>query len=162
MQLLVSLVALGAVLLGPPANPNSPHRADVSAVTPDPRPRQFVPPGSIGQPLTAPSVLVNESSAPHTVEVTITAAVTHLELTPGVETKVFAYNGQVPGPTLEVWEGDSVIVHFRNELPEPTTIHWHGIHLPFHSDGSPFDPVKPGEQYDYVFTVERGTAGTYW
>ena len=113
-------------------------------------------------PLTAPPILQNESKAPHTVEVTITATVTHLELEPGVRTKVFAYNGQVPGPTLEVWEGDSVIVHFKNDLPEPTTIHWHGIHLPFHADGSPFDPVKPGEQYDYVFTVKRGTAGTYW
>jgi FtsP/CotA-like multicopper oxidase with cupredoxin domain len=116
----------------------------------------------VSNPLTAPPILQNESSAPHTVEVTITAAVTHFELEPGVETKVFAYNGQVPGPTLEVWEGDSVIVHFKNDLPEPTTIHWHGIHLPFHADGSPFDPVKPGEQYDYVFSVKRGTAGTYW
>jgi FtsP/CotA-like multicopper oxidase with cupredoxin domain len=121
-----------------------------------------VTPARTRDTLTAPSVLVNESREPHTVEVTLTAAVTHLELVPGVETEVFAYNGQVPGPTLEVWEGDSVIVHFRNELPEPTTIHWHGIHLPFHADGSPFDPVKPGEQYDYVFTVKRGTAGTYW
>jgi len=94
--------------------------------------------------------------------VTITAAVTRLELIPRGETEVFAYNGTVPGPTLEVWEGDSVIVHFHNDLPESTTIHWHGIHLPFQSDGSPFDPVEPGDQTDYVFRVQRGTAGTYW
>jgi len=112
--------------------------------------------------LTPPAVLANESGEPHTVEVTITAAVTRLELRPGVVTEVWAYNGQVPGPTLEVSEGDRVVVHFRNELPEPTTIHWHGIHLPFHADGSPFDPVKPGGQLDYVFTVQPGTAGTYW
>jgi suppressor of ftsI len=126
------------------------------------QPQPTIRPAVVGDTLTSPSVLANESREPHTVEVTLTAAVTRLELRPGVETKVFAYNGQVPGPTLEVWEGDSVIVHFKNELPEPTTIHWHGIHLPFHADGSPFDPVKPGERYDYVFTVKRGTAGTYW
>ena len=59
-------------------------------------------------------------------------------------------------------EGDHVIIHFRNELPEATTVHWHGIHLPFESDGSPFDPIQPGESHDYMFTVQRGTAGTYW
>ena len=112
--------------------------------------------------LTVPSVAENESREPRIVEVTLTATESRLELVPGVETDVFAFNGQVPGPTIEAWEGDSVIVHFRNELPEPTTIHWHGIHLPFRADGSPFHPVVPGEQVDYVFRVQQGTAGTYW
>ncbi len=112
--------------------------------------------------LAAPPVLANLSSAPRTVEVTLTAALARLELRPGETTTVFAYNGSVPGPTLEVREGDRVIIRFRNELPEPTTVHWHGILLPFVSDGSPFHPVAPGEQRDYVFTVQPGTAGTYW
>jgi bilirubin oxidase len=76
--------------------------------------------------------------------------------------EAFAYNGQVPGPTLDVREGDHVIVHFRNNLPEPTTIHWHGIHLPFDSDGSPYHPIAPGAKHDYEFTVHAGAAGTYW
>jgi len=109
-----------------------------------------------------PSVLVNISKLPKTVEVNITAAITSLSMQPGVTTEAFAYNGQVPGPTLDVREGDHVIVHFRNDLPEPTTVHWHGIHLPFESDGSPFHPIKPGETHDYAFTVRPGTAGTYW
>ena len=96
------------------------------------------------------------------MEVNITAAVTTLSLLPGVTTEVFAYNGHVPGPTLDVREGDHVIVHFKNDLPEPTTVHWHGIHLPVESDGSPFDPIKPGETHVYEFTVRPGTAGTYW
>ncbi len=96
------------------------------------------------------------------VEVTLTAAPTRLSLVPGAPTEIFAYNGQFPGPTLEFREGDRVTVHFRNALPEPTTIHWHGLHLPFTSDGSPFHPVAPGETYDYVFTIRPGTAGTYW
>jgi bilirubin oxidase len=96
------------------------------------------------------------------VEVNLTAAPATLSLRPGTTTAVYAYNGQVPGPTLEVREGDRVIVHFRNNLPEPTTIHWHGIHLPVEADGNPMDPVPPGGSYDYVFIVHPGTAGTYW
>jgi FtsP/CotA-like multicopper oxidase with cupredoxin domain len=113
-------------------------------------------------PLADPPVLENLSSAPHTVEVRLTAAPARVSLLPGVRTSVYAYNGHVPGPTLEAHEGDRVIVHFQNHLPEPTTIHWHGIHLPADMDGSPLDPVLPGGTYDYVFTLPPGTAGTYW
>lgn len=109
-----------------------------------------------------PPLLTNISKRKHTVEVNLTAAVTKLSLQPGIISEVFAYNGHVPGPTLDVREGDNVIVHFRNDLPEPTTVHWHGIHLPFESDGSPFQPIRPGESHDYSFTVRPGTAGTYW
>lgn len=104
----------------------------------------------------------NTSAQPGTVEVTLTAAATRLTLKPGVTTEVFAYNGSSPGPTLELTEGDRVIVHFRNDLAEPTTVHWHGIHLPASQDGSPFDPVPAGGRRDYVFTIPRGSAGTYW
>jgi FtsP/CotA-like multicopper oxidase with cupredoxin domain len=109
-----------------------------------------------------PAVLRNESRAPKTVEVTITAEPTLLTLVPGKETAGYTYNGRVPGPTLEFYEGDKVIVHFRNRLSEATTIHWHGLHVPNASDGSPYYLVAPGKDYDYVFTLERGTAGTYW
>lgn len=107
-------------------------------------------------------VLRDLSPAPNTVEVELTAAPARLPLRPGAETDVYAYNGRVPGPTLEVREGDRVVVHFRNDLAEPTTVHWHGLHIPFASDGSPFHPVAPGERRDYVFTVRPGSAGTYW
>jgi len=109
-----------------------------------------------------PPLLKNTSTQPGTVEVTLTAAPARLTLKPGVTTEVFAYNGSSPGPTLELTEGDRVIVHFRNGLAEPTTVHWHGIHLPANQDGSPFDPVPAGGQRDYVFTIPRGSAGTYW
>jgi FtsP/CotA-like multicopper oxidase with cupredoxin domain len=109
-----------------------------------------------------PPVLANMSTSPHTVEVTITAAPTRVSLVPDTTTAVYAYNGRIPGPLLEVREGDKVIVHFRNNLPEPTTIHWHGLHIPAISDGSPYYPVAPGRQYDYVFTMQPGSAGTYW
>jgi FtsP/CotA-like multicopper oxidase with cupredoxin domain len=112
--------------------------------------------------LVTPPVFTNVAQRPGTVEVRLVAAPARLSLVPGTTSDVYAYNGHVPGPTLEVREGDRVIVHFRNELPESTTVHWHGLHIPFAADGSPFHPVPPGGQQDYVFTIQRGTAGTYW
>jgi len=110
----------------------------------------------------APTVLQNISNLPRTVEVNLTAAPAKISLRPGVTTDVFAYNGQIPGPTLDVREGDHVIIHFQNKLNEPTTVHWHGLHIPAHQDGSPFVPIAPGEKHDYEFTITKGTAGTYW
>ncbi|HEX3159831.1 MAG TPA: multicopper oxidase family protein, partial [Gemmatimonadaceae bacterium] len=116
------------------------------------------PPASVR----APPIAANVAATHRTVELTLTAAPTRLSLRPGGVTDVYAYDGKVPGPTIELREGDRVVVHFRNRLPEPSSIHWHGLHLPFTSDGSPFHPVAPGGQHDYVFTVPPGTAGTYW
>jgi bilirubin oxidase len=118
--------------------------------------------GTASDTLKNPPVLRNVSTQPHTVEVNITAAPARLSVLPGRLTDVYAYNGSVPGPTLEAGEGDRVIIHFRNDLPEATTVHWHGVHLPAAMDGSPFDPVPPGGRFDYIFTIPRGTAGTYW
>jgi bilirubin oxidase len=115
-----------------------------------------------GVSLTDPPVLRNRSRLPHTVEVELRASVVRLPLLPGTVTDAYAYNGSVPGPTLEAYEGDRVIVHFRNDLPEATTIHWHGLHVPAEMDGSPLHPVPPGGRFDYVFTIKLGTAGTYW
>ncbi|HUQ47147.1 MAG TPA: multicopper oxidase family protein [Gemmatimonadaceae bacterium] len=109
-----------------------------------------------------PAVLSNSSRAPHTVEVTLTAAKSRVSLTPGKTSDVYTYNGMSPGPTIELREGDRVIIHFKNELSEETTIHWHGLHIPADQDGSPIYPIQPGKSHDYVFTVEHGTAGTYW
>jgi bilirubin oxidase len=113
-------------------------------------------------PFSEPPKLQNISKLPHTVEVNLTAAPTRLVLHGGKMSDVFAFNGMVPGPTLEIHEGDRVIVHFKNDLPQPTTIHWHGLHIPVTSDGSPLYLIQPGKSYDYVFTVPAGSAGTYW
>jgi FtsP/CotA-like multicopper oxidase with cupredoxin domain len=109
-----------------------------------------------------PAVLVNESARPGVVEVRLTAAPARLSLIEGVETNVFAFNGRIPGPMLDVREGDSVIVHFRNDLPEESTVHWHGLHLPVDSDGSPLNPVPPGGERIYAFRLLPGSAGSYW
>jgi FtsP/CotA-like multicopper oxidase with cupredoxin domain len=111
---------------------------------------------------TSPPVLQNISKNPGVVELNLTASPTRLEFVPGKPTEAWAYNGTVPGPTLELREGDLVTVHFTNKLAQPTTVHWHGLHLPAGSDGSPLDPVLPGKSRDYVFRVRPGSAGTYW
>ena len=119
-------------------------------------------PDTAAETLHTPATLRNLSGEPGTVEVELTAAPARLSLVPGPETDVFAYNGTIPGPTLEVREGDRVIIRFRNDLPEETTVHWHGLHVPWQADGSPFHPVGAGEEFTFEFTVPHGTAGTYW
>jgi FtsP/CotA-like multicopper oxidase with cupredoxin domain len=158
----IKLLALFTCLASPGASaaPDHPDHG-TPAAAPGPSALPAPSPG-VGAPLAFPLVLPNVSSLPNTVEVSLTAAPVRLNLLPGVATEVWAYNGQMPGPTLEAREGDRVVVHFRNALPEPTTVHWHGLHLPVEMDGSPLYPIPPGGSYDYVFTIPRGTAGTYW
>ncbi|MBI3963023.1 MAG: multicopper oxidase domain-containing protein, partial [Deinococcus sp.] len=60
-------------------------------------------------------------------EFSLTAGETQWQIAPGVVTTAWAYNGTVPGPELRVQEGDTVRVTFTNNLPAPTTIHWHGV-----------------------------------
>ena len=121
-----------------------------------------VRPVTVTDTLVSPPVLKNISKVPHTVEVNLVAGPARIALLPGHVTDALTYNGTSPGPTLEVNEGDRVLIHFKNNLPEKTTIHWHGLHIPADMDGSPLHPVGAGKQYDYVFTIPRGTAGTYW
>jgi FtsP/CotA-like multicopper oxidase with cupredoxin domain len=109
-----------------------------------------------------PAPRSSTTAATRTVEIELTASVARLPLLPGTTTEVYAYNGHVPGPTLEAREGDRVVVRFRNDLPEETTVHWHGLHLPFLADGGPLHPVPPGGTRVYEFTLRRGSAGTYW
>jgi bilirubin oxidase len=104
----------------------------------------------------------NLSTESGTVLVPLVAAAGRRQLVEGRLTDVYMYNGRLPGPTLELREGDRVTIRFRNDLPEPTTVHWHGLHLPVDADGSPLDPVAPGEERAYAFTVPMGSAGTYW
>lgn len=73
------------------------------------------------------------------------------------------FNGSSPGPVLRFTEGESVTIAVTNTLSEPTSVHWHGIILPFRQDGVPgisFDGIAPGETFTYRFTVNQ--AGTYW
>ena len=72
-------------------------------------------------------------------------------------------NGGVPGPLLRMREGTTVNLRVSNRLRVPTSIHWHGIVLPFRMDGVPglsFDGIAPGESFLYRFQLRQ--SGTYW
>lgn len=71
---------------------------------------------------------------------------------------LWGFNGTVPGPTIEVTEGDRVRFVVTNRLPEATAIHWHGLEVPLEMDGVPGigqDPIRPGETYVYEFTLHQ-------
>ena len=70
----------------------------------------------------------------------------------------WGYNGQTPGPTIEAVEGDRVRIYVENRLPEPTSVHWHGVLLPNGMDGVVGlnqRPIEPGETFKYEFTVRQ-------
>src|SRR5271157_1272037 len=84
------------------------------------------------------------------------------EIAPGMKANLWGYNGQSPGPTIEVVEGDRVRMFVTNRLRESTSIHWHGQRLPNGMDGVSGltqPSIKPGQTYVYEFTAQR--AGTF-
>jgi len=94
----------------------------------------------------------------------LTARAIRWETSPGTMVDAWAYNDQLPGPQLRVREGDRVRVILKNELPESTAIHFHGLELPNELDGVPFitqPPVKPGQSYTYEFTVPNAGSHMY-
>jgi manganese oxidase len=77
---------------------------------------------------------------------------------PGLEGECWGYNGRTPGPTIEVVEGDQVRLYVTNRLPEPTTVHWHGVILPNGMDGVAGlnqRAIPPGETFLYEFTFRQ-------
>ena len=91
------------------------------------------------------------------------AAPTRVQQFNGRMLSVWAYNGQVPGPVLRVRLGEEVEVRFTNDLPQPTTIHWHGVRVPNAMDGVPGvtqEPIPPGGTFVYRFVPKD--AGTFW
>ena len=94
----------------------------------------------------------------------MTARVMQWETEPGRMVEAWAYNGQVPGPQIRVREGDRVRLVLRNELPESTVVHFHGVEVPNDQDGVPFitqPPIKPGETYTYEFTAPNPGSHMY-
>jgi FtsP/CotA-like multicopper oxidase with cupredoxin domain len=80
------------------------------------------------------------------------------EFAPGLVVDCWGYNGQTPGPTIEAVEGDRVRIFVTNHLPEPTTIHWHGMLLPNGMDGVAGltqKPIPPGETWKYEFELRQ-------
>jgi bilirubin oxidase len=119
-------------------------------------------PLTTGQPLAALASLANASGTPGTFEATLVAGGTNVTLLPGTSTECWTYNSRVPGPLIDVFEGDTVRIRLENRLSQQTTVHWHGLPVPPDQDGNPMDPVAPGASRLYEFTLPAGSAGTYW
>jgi FtsP/CotA-like multicopper oxidase with cupredoxin domain len=81
----------------------------------------------------------------------------------GKSMQAIAVNNQIPGPTLHFKQGDRVTINVHNHLKEPTSIHWHGILVPWEMDGVSSisqTPIKPNHTFQYRFTLKQ--SGTYW
>lgn len=107
---------------------------------------------------TALTVLIGTTSV-QAADVRLDIKEVDWELKPGLSTRVWSYNGSVPGTTIVVQEGERVVVEGINHLPVTTNIHWHGLLVPNDQDG-PSRIIKPGESFRYEFTVNE--SGTYW
>jgi manganese oxidase len=88
----------------------------------------------------------------------ITAEVVKREFLPGKVVDVWGFNGSMPGPLIEVNQGDRLRFIVENHLPEEFTMHWHGLEVPIEMDGVPGltqDLIKPGDKFAYEFTVHQ-------
>lgn len=136
----LAALAVAGACRGRPASPEAPLLAEFAGAYP----REARPNGRVH-------------------EVALTAAEAELPLLDGGKLRVWAYEGQVPGPTIRVRLGDRLRVRFTNHLPQPTTIHWHGVRVPNAMDGVPHltqPPVAPGGTFVYDFVPKD--AGTFW
>src|SRR5262245_35195526 len=121
---------------------------------------------SFAPPAWADGVKLNEladrNPDPKVVEIDLTARLADVQID-GKTVHAWTYDGSIPGPLIKTRVGDRLIVHFKNELDEPTTVHWHGVRVPIEMDGVPEisqPDVKKGESFTYDFVVRD--AGLYW
>jgi FtsP/CotA-like multicopper oxidase with cupredoxin domain len=130
-----------------------------AATVPPPRP-------STGRPFN-PVVTLNGWSLPWRTkdkvkEFHLVAEPVVREIAPGMKAKLWGYNGASPGPTIEAVEGDRVRIFVTNKLPEPTSVHWHGILLPSGMDGVTGltqPAIGVGKTFVYEFVLQR--SGTF-
>ena len=108
------------------------------------------------------SLLATSFLTAKTVEYELTIA--SAELSPAGRLRpAMTINGGIPGPVLRFTEGDMAVMHVRNDMDVPTSIHWHGLLVPPNMDGVPFvsyPPIQPGTTFTYRFPIRQ--AGTYW
>ncbi len=99
---------------------------------------------------------------PNVVAYQLEAGTFSWDIAPGKTVDAWGFNRQLPGPVLKAKKGDTLVVRVKNNLPEPTIIHWHGIRLPAAMDGTGEvqKPIAPGEEFEYRFVVPD--AGTFW
>lgn len=99
---------------------------------------------------------------PTTRNYELTASAFEWQLSKEKTVKAWGLNNTLPGPVIKAKKGDELRIKLKNNLPEPTLLHWHGIRLSSPMDGTTDvqRPIQPGEEFEYIFTVPD--AGTYW
>jgi FtsP/CotA-like multicopper oxidase with cupredoxin domain len=110
----------------------------------------------LGGQVLAPTVLPDG-----TKQFELTTALTKWEVSPGKTVDAMTYNGTVPGPTIKVNPNDHVRIVLHNQLPESTSIHFHGLITPNAMDGTTYvtqEPVTPGSDFVYEWTVQSTPA----
>lgn len=113
------------------------------------------------RPLIAPTALVTRGT-PGPVEMDIAIRRQLLRIAGGVGSGI-TLNDTIPGPLVELYEGHDAVLRVSNQLDTDSSIHWHGILLPFEMDGVPgvvFPGIKPGDTFEARFPVRQ--SGTYW
>lgn len=168
-----SLLAGAGLVAGAQQSARAQHEGHTMPPTPKPEGRapatrqQAAPQVALGGgvvPVQTPDVRKLEWTLEGGVKVFhLTAEVVETELIPGKKMYGWGYNGSVPGPTVEVNEGDRVRFVFHNKLPEATSMHWHGLEVPMEMDGVPYmphPPVEPGGTFTYEFTLRQN--GTFF
>jgi FtsP/CotA-like multicopper oxidase with cupredoxin domain len=151
--------ALGAVGVTRTAAAQTPTSgSSAGTTTSGPRPVAGAP-GAPFVPVVAPDLPKLSYERDGGVKVfKLAAEVVKQEVLPGKVFNLWGYNGPAPGPVIEVTEGDRVRIVFENRLPEPTTVHWHGLEVPIAMDGVPniSQPnVEPGGRFTYEFTLHQ-------
>jgi FtsP/CotA-like multicopper oxidase with cupredoxin domain len=96
------------------------------------------------------------------VEYQLVAGEFDWNIAPDKTIKAWGFNNQLPGPVLKAAKSDMMVIKVKNNLSEPTIIHWHGIRLQAGMDGTDVvqKPIQPGEEFEYRFVVPD--AGTFW
>src|SRR4051812_2216877 len=151
------VLAVGAGLVSRVGAASLPEAVSMNGAATQPPP---LPP--IGRPF-HPVVTLNGWSLPWRMnngvkEFHLVAEPVVRELAPGMKANLWGYNGQSPGPTIEVVEGDRVRIFVTNKLPERTSIHWHGQRLPNGMDGISGltqSAIEPGKTFVYEFVAKR-------
>jgi FtsP/CotA-like multicopper oxidase with cupredoxin domain len=125
-------------------------------------PKPTLPPGEPGKDYT-PVITPNNTALPWKVidgvkVYHLVAEEVNHEFAPGMKAKLWGFNGHVPGPTIEAVEGDRIRIYVTNNLPEATSVHWHGMLLPNGMDGVAGlnqKAIQPGETFRYEFTLRQ-------
>lgn len=120
--------------------------------------------GCAASPPSLPTLRVAEDldPSPTRIRVALRAQVSTVSFGGAKPTEVWTYNGMIPGPMIEANVGDTLVVDFQNDLPEATTIHWHGVRVPNAMDGvvRMDDAIPPGGSFRYEFSLKD--SGLYW